>query len=254
MKSLHFLYHELRPAKSRYSYVTPCDEFEAHCRFFAQKQKVEDQAHLRPEITFDDGHQSDLAFALPVLERHELRATFFITAGWTDRRPGYMSGEHLRALHAAGHVIGAHGMEHKLLTQCSEAELDEELRGARERLQDTLGASVQSMSLPGGRANSRVLDGCFRAGYTQVFTSVPRAESMEQAPRTVGRLNLLGGSHVDWLAQVLDPQSGVLARLERKARLKDTAKRVLGDTLYARLWAIGNHQEPESAEAEVPAL
>ena len=94
MKSLHLLYHELRPVKTRYSYVTPCGEFSAHCELFSRLRR--NSAGLIPEITFDDGHVSDAHYALPVLGHFGLRATFFITAGWTGTRAGFMDWSELR--------------------------------------------------------------------------------------------------------------------------------------------------------------
>ena len=251
--SLHFLYHELRPAKSRYSYVTPCDEFEAHCALFTRLQRAPIEGWLRPEITFDDGNLSDVLHALPVLGRNSLVATFFITAGWTGTRAGFMDWPQLRELQSAGHRIGAHGLTHKLLTACSPVELDQELRGAKQRLEDGLGTPIEVMSLPGGRADRRVLSACEQAGFTQIFTSVPQAEDMDRAPKTIGRLNLLAGTTVPWLEDMLDPTSGALARLQRNDRIKTLAKRALGDRLYAKVWATVNRQEAEPQDGEAPA-
>jgi hypothetical protein len=252
MKSLHLLYHELRPLPSSYSYVTKCADFEQHCSLFARLQQQIEPSFLRPEITFDDGHQSNYEFALPILERHNLRARFFITAGWTGQRAGYMDANQLRVLHAAGQQIGAHGWSHTLLTHCTDHELDRELAAARLKLEDELGAPVTTMSLPGGRAGARVFEACWKAGYTTVFTSVPRAEA--GAPTnslTVGRLNMRNGASLAWLEQVLQPESGMLAKLERQERIKTTARTVMGDRLYAKLWSLLNHQEPE-ADAGMP--
>lgn len=250
MPSLHFLYHELRPVRSRYSYVIACQEFEAHCELFAQLQRHTKQGWLRPEITFDDGHLSDAQYALPVLERYGLKATFFITAGWTGTRPEFMTFAELRELHAAGHTIGAHGLTHKLLTACSDQELVTELSTSRQILQDGLGHEIRVMSLPGGRANQRVLRACAEASYGQVFTSNPRAEVMEDGPKLVGRLNLHAGTSAAWLESVLDVQTGTLSRLNRAQRIKATAQQLLGDRLYGALWALGNRHNSESADLE----
>lgn len=254
MKSLHFLYHELRPEGSPYLYVTPCAAFAAHCALFARVRSQGGEP-LRPEITFDDGHASDARYALPTLAEHGLHARFFITAGWTATRGGYMGWSDLKEL-LAQHTVGAHGMSHKLLTRCNEAELAEELKGAKKRLEDGLGCAVSTMSLPGGRANSRVLEACKEAGYTQVFTSEPKAEKMDAHPFLVGRLNLTSTVTLDWLERVLDPASGVLTKLHRSHQAKAAVKSLLGDTLYARLWALVNRQgdsvDPAGAGAATP--
>jgi hypothetical protein len=132
--------------------------------------------------------------------------------------------------------------------------LDHELAGARQKLEDELGTSVTTMSLPGGRANARVLEACRKAGYTTVFTSVPRAEgNTPTKPTTIGRLNMRSGVGSAWLERVLQPESGVLAKLERQDRIKTATKTVMGDRLYAKLWSLLNHQEPDADAAGMPA-
>lgn len=251
-RSLHLLYHEVRPVRSDYSYVVSCEEFTAHCELFAQMHETSDSGRLRPEITFDDGNRSDATYALPVLERLGLVGTFFITAGWTGKRKGFMDWPQLRELQAAGQKIGAHGLTHKLLTSCSPKELDEELRVARQVLEDGLGQQVKTLSLPGGRSNARVLQACRKAGYSQVFTSEPRAEKMDSEPHTVGRVNLVAGTSVLWLESLLHPDSGVLSRIQRADRAKSLAKKVLGDQLYARVWSLANRQERQTPDPEYP--
>ncbi len=254
MERLYFLYHELRPEPSPYSYVISCTEFEEHLRLYAAVQEGSEAGRLRPEITFDDGNLSDSEYALSLLQAAGLRAHFFITAGWTGQRSGFMADVDLRRLQTAGMTIGAHGWSHKLLTACSDAELRVELVDAKSRLEHALGAAVETMSLPGGRFNRRVLQACGEAGYTAVFTSEPKVkgESAAAAPEpTIGRLNLRSGTTTAWLRQVLDPATGALAKLQRSDRLKGMAKLALGDRLYAKAWALANrHEEAPEAPAE----
>ena len=244
--SLFLLYHELRPTPSAYSYVTQTSLFKDHVRLF---QAPRPTGGLRPEITFDDGHLSNLTEALPVLLENHASARFFITAGWTGKKTGFMDPGHLRQLHAAGQQIGAHGLTHKLLTHCSPVELDQELRVAKLTLENILGVPVTTMSLPGGRFTQAVLEACWETGFTHVFTSAPRAETMPLA-RCVGRLNLRGDTAVAWLGDLLNPSTGILLRLERANHVKVAARRVLGDTLYQRLWSLINREEASAPDQE----
>lgn len=251
MKRLYFLYHELRPEPSQYSYVVSCAEFREHLRLFATEPGK--QGLLGAGITFDDGNLSDSRYALPLLLEAGLRAHFFITAGWTGERAGFMSSAELRELQVAGMTVGAHGWSHKLLTACSDAELRVELVDARTRLEDAVGAPVDTMSLPGGRYNRRVLEACQAAGYTAVFTSEPKTfdESAAAAGgNIIGRLNLRSGTSTAWLCGMLDPATGALARQQRSDRVKGMAKAVLGDGLYAKVWAIANRQEAEPSAGQ----
>jgi peptidoglycan/xylan/chitin deacetylase (PgdA/CDA1 family) len=246
-RRLYILYHELRPNSSRYSYVTENAEFEKHLALFARLR--EDKTGLLPEVTFDDGHISNFEYALPILQSRNMKARFFITVGWTGRKSGYMGWNELRALHEAGQSIGAHGWTHTLLTHCTEKDLQTELGEARMTLEDKLGTAIKTMSLPGGRYNRRVLAACEQAGYTQVYTSIPRSEPASPGAM-VGRLNIRASMNTDWIAAVLQPESGKLASLGRQYRAKEAAKALLGDRLYERAWALLNRQEPDTNNVE----
>lgn len=242
--SLYLLYHEITAKQGDYGYALTADTFREHLALIRRARTAED-GWLWPEITFDDGHVSNLEQALPILIPFGISAHFFITAGWTSRRPEYMTWQQLAELQRAGQTIGAHGWSHTLLTHCSEKELDTELSSSRQLLEDKLGVAVTTMSLPGGRFNRRVLNACQKAGYTQVFTSIPRAESFPDAT-PAGRLNLRADASAAWLETVLRPETHLLERLGRTHRLKEAAQRVLGDRMYARLWALLNRPREDA--------
>jgi peptidoglycan/xylan/chitin deacetylase (PgdA/CDA1 family) len=246
LRRLYLLYHELRPSESQYSYVVDTQMFEKHIDLFVQVRKAENSG-LWPEVTFDDGHISNFEYAAPILQSRGQTAQFFITVGWTGKKPGYMGWRELRSLHEAGQSIGAHGWTHALLTHCRDEDLQTELSTARLTLEDKLGTSITTMSLPGGRYNRRVLSACEQAGYTQVYTSVPRAESLPLGV-IVGRLNIRGDMRPEWISNLFQPHSSVLVSLGRQYRMKASAKTLLGDSLYERLWAVLNRKEPDSGD------
>jgi hypothetical protein len=248
LRQLHFLYHELRPGESQYSYALKRDAFDRQMELFVQMRGAANPG-LWPEVTFDDGHASDYEYALPILQSRGLIARFFITAGWTGIRPGYMGWSELRSLHESGQMIGAHGWSHTLLTHCGPEDLNKELSSARELLEDKLGAPITTMSLPGGRSNRRVLAACREAGYTQVYTSVPRAEGTPTG-FMVGRLNVRGDMTLEWIRKLLEPGSSTLRSLERQHGIKQAAKALLGDRMYERLWAVLNRKGPASGAGE----
>jgi hypothetical protein len=248
---LYLLYHELRPARSSYSYVVETGEFEKQVDLFLKLRNT-DGPGLWPEITFDDGHISNFEFGLPVLQSRSIEARFFITVGWTGRRQGYMGWQELRALQQAGQRIGAHGWSHALLTHCDAKGLHRELIDARLALEDKLGTSITTMSLPGGRYNRRILTACQEAGYTQIFTSIPRAEPNPTNP-TIGRLNIRGDMSLEWITKLLQPGSNLLSGLERQYQMKAAAKSLLGDRLYEKVWALLNRKETDTDMREATA-
>jgi peptidoglycan/xylan/chitin deacetylase (PgdA/CDA1 family) len=246
-RRVYLLYHEVFSEPRNYTYAIDKTTFRQHLELFANVRN-RDGGWLRPEVTFDDGHQSAVEIAAPLLLEFNIAAHFFITVGWTSTRPEYLTWAQLTDLHRAGHKIGAHGWSHTLLTRCTDAQLQVELGRAREMLEDKLGCPITTMSLPGGRMNDRVLDACRRAGYQQIFTSVPRSEASETAS-LLGRVNMHSDKSTAWLEALLRPGSDQLQRMERQYRFKQTAQRLLGDRLYANLWSILNRADSEATPA-----
>lgn len=248
MRRLYLLYHEIRPTQTDYSYVIDVEDFKKHIDFMAAIRAIND-ATLYPCVTFDDGHISNFEYALPILQERGIRAHFFITVGWTGSKPGYMGWQELRALHASGQVIGAHGWSHTLLTHCNAKDLHVELSDSRLMLEDKLGAPITTMSLPGGRFNRRVLAACQQAGYQQIYTSIPRSEP-EAPGLTIGRLNIRKDMKLEWIEDLFNSSKSALPHLERLYRIKAATQALIGDRMYEKLWAILNREEPDTHTAE----
>ena len=201
---------------------------------------------LWPEMTFDDGHISNFEFALPILQSRAISAWFFITVGWTGRRPGYMGWKELRKLHQAGQVIGAHGWAHTLLTHCSARRLHRNSSMPDLRSKTNSGPPSRACLSPAAATTGMSSTACQQAGYTQIFTSIPRAEpSPTCADHWSAECPRRHDTGVD--RQTLPTRepcfirSGAAIPHARRPR-----SRCLGDRLYEKLWAIFNRKEPNT--------
>ncbi|MCG2684018.1 MAG: DUF3473 domain-containing protein [Planctomycetales bacterium] len=74
---------------------------------------------------------------LELLDRHCVRATFFVLGWNAERHP-----ELVREIHACGHEIGSHGYWHRLIYQQTPAEFRADLRRSRDVLQEAIGRPV----------------------------------------------------------------------------------------------------------------
>ncbi|MFK8252509.1 polysaccharide deacetylase family protein [Ancylobacter terrae] len=128
------------------------------------------KADPRLAITFDDGLASDFHLARPVLEEAGVRATFFVLAGRLDA-PGSLSRAQLAEMAQAGMAIGNHGWDHRDWTRATDAEMRRELHDARRAIEDVAGVAVDTLSIPFGAFDARVLNLIFEAGYTAAHTS-----------------------------------------------------------------------------------
>jgi hypothetical protein len=69
----------------------------------------------------------------------------------------------------------------------------------------------------------------------------------------IGRLNIRGDMKPEWIADVLNPESGTLTGLGRQYKVKEAAKALMGDRLYEKIWALLNRKEPYTDDGEATA-
>jgi peptidoglycan/xylan/chitin deacetylase (PgdA/CDA1 family) len=141
-------------------------------------------------ITFDDGCETDLISAAPVLREFGFRATFYLTAGFLGT-PGYQSADQVRELDALGFEIGCHSMTHPYLSDLSDAELGREIVDARLQIEQVLGHAIEHFSCPGGRYDRRTLETARRAGFRTVANSRCHANSADTGLYELGRVAML---------------------------------------------------------------
>jgi peptidoglycan/xylan/chitin deacetylase (PgdA/CDA1 family) len=125
-------------------------------------------------LSFDDGYDDFLRYALPVLQRHGFSATAFVIAGrlggsndWDPlgpRKP-LMTASQVQTAAAAGIEIGSHGLRHVSLNRTTDLALSREQQRSRTILQDITGSAVSGFCYPYGHFCSRVIDGAQAAGY-----------------------------------------------------------------------------------------
>ena len=138
-------------------------------------------------ITFDDGNDSDLEYALPALRSRGLTATFFVVAGRLGT-PGFLDQRGVRELAAEGMTIGCHGMRHRSWRRLEEHALWEELVDARRLLERVVGRPVTEAACPFGFYDRRVLRSLRSCGYRRIYTSdrgTARSDDWMQARNSV---------------------------------------------------------------------
>jgi peptidoglycan/xylan/chitin deacetylase (PgdA/CDA1 family) len=183
-------------------------------------------------ITFDDGCETDLAVAAPLLTKLGFGATFYITVGFLGR-PGFMIPQQVRELSDAGFEIGCHSMTHAYLTDLNQGQLDREIVEAKARLEEMIGRPVNHFSCPGGRWSPTVAEVARRAGYQSVSTSriaVNRGQSDRfELARVVVMRDVALAAFKD-----LCRGRGLWQRQLRKT-LQTKSHQILGNALYDRL-------------------
>ncbi len=112
---------------------------------------------------------------LTLFARDELMARLEQTAGVSVDQVTCMSIADLKAIHQCGFGIGAHTIDHPILTYCNEDQAVREIGASREILQNYIGAPVQSFAYPNGRPfadfSANHVEIVKRAGYSSAVTT-----------------------------------------------------------------------------------
>jgi polysaccharide deacetylase family protein (PEP-CTERM system associated) len=80
---------------------------------------------------------------LDLLERHDVRATFFVLGWIAERRP-----QVVREIHRRGHEIASHGYRHQVIHEQSPDEFREDVSRAKAVLEDLVGEPVVGYRAP----------------------------------------------------------------------------------------------------------
>jgi peptidoglycan/xylan/chitin deacetylase (PgdA/CDA1 family) len=129
-------------------------------------------------VTFDDGYRDNYESALPVLERLNLKATFFIATGFLNKsfqasEGAYpmMTSAQVQQLAALGHEIGAHTVSHERLTTIPLHTARAEVQGSKAFLEDLCSREITSFAYPKGAYNEAIKTLVATLGFRAAVTT-----------------------------------------------------------------------------------
>jgi len=183
-------------------------------------------------ITFDDGCETDLIAAAPLLRGFGFNATFYLTAGPLGT-PGYLTANQVRDLDSQGFEIGCHSMTHPYLSDLAEPELKREIVGSKLQIERIVGHPIEHFSCPGGRFDQRALEMARHAGFQTFANSRFHANSARTSRYDLGRVALLRDMPLTEFAATCHGRGLWKKRLQHSTR--SGAQRLLGNRMYDRL-------------------
>jgi peptidoglycan/xylan/chitin deacetylase (PgdA/CDA1 family) len=224
-------------------YVVPASDFQQHMETLASQgwrgrnvtQSVGSFGEKSICITFDDGCETDLISAAPLLNKLGFEATSYITVEYLTKG-GYMSHAQVRELHAAGFEIGCHSLTHPYLTDVGDARLHDETQVAKDKLEQIAGVRVDHFSCPGGRLDARVTHAVKQAGFRTMATSRTGVNFSTTDSFALARVAILNGMSSDGVLRISQGKGLAVTRIQERAR--DAVRRVFGNTVYDSLRAL----------------
>lgn len=139
-------------------------------------------------LTFDDGYLDNYKIVLPILNKYNIKATFFVVTEWfdldqSDRHHSYdlpfMKKEHVKILYENGMEIGCHTHSHRQATdllQDSRKLFIKDLKTNKNILEKILGSKVTSFAYPNGQKGSyndetnKIVESLFERGFTTIHS------------------------------------------------------------------------------------
>jgi len=186
-------------------------------------------------VTFDDGCETDLLSAAPLLKELGFGATSYITVGFLGQ-PGYLSASQVRSLSALGVEIGCHSQTHPYLPDLDDARLRDETAGAKDRLEQIAGVPVEHFSCPGGRWDRRVVAAVKAANFRSMATSRTAMNFAGTNPFGLARVAVLQNASEESVAQACSGHGLLATQLKERAR--ESVQRLLGNSAYDSLRAL----------------
>jgi peptidoglycan/xylan/chitin deacetylase (PgdA/CDA1 family) len=161
-------------------YTTSSDTFARHLDLLAQSgiralspAELLQWSHDRKEqayvLTFDDGTQDHFENVLPLLERHQRQAIFFLPTSKMGRE-GYMSTDMLGELSRRGQMIGLHGHEHRRMDDLGDEDIRVQMQLSIEQIKQLTGEQPRIFAPPGGFMNARVRRAALDSGVQVIRT------------------------------------------------------------------------------------
>ncbi|NPB04665.1 MAG: polysaccharide deacetylase family protein [Thermotogae bacterium] len=181
---LVFSYHDVSPTLRLTGNRVYPSQFKHHVEFltshFSPLQDL--NCPLLPDsflITFDDAFVGVLEYALPIMERYDLKGLVFVVTGYVGRKSHWdahfgtpavhLDAEGLRTLLKAGWILGSHTVNHKALPLLSDHEIERELEFSKKWLEDLTGHEVIALAYPFNMYDYRTVRIAHKVGYKVAF-------------------------------------------------------------------------------------
>ena len=119
-------------------------------------------------LTFDINwaEKEELYNILDVLDKYNVKATFFIMGGWVNYSEE--NREKLIKIKEGGHEVGNHSYIHPMFSKITEERMKEELEKTNKIIEDTIGEKVKLFRFPSGDYNKKACEFIYNQGMISI--------------------------------------------------------------------------------------
>lgn len=118
-------------------------------------------AEPKVSLSFDAAWgNEDTGRILEILDKHDIKVTFFMTGGWVEAYP-----EDVKAILAAGHDLGNHSENHKNMSKISDSDKKDEIMKVHNKVKELTGYEMYLFRPPYGDYDNAVVKVTKNCGY-----------------------------------------------------------------------------------------
>lgn len=162
-------------------------------------------------LTFDAAWgNEDTKQIMDILNKHDVKVTFFMTGGWVDKYP-----DDVKMIFENGHDLGNHSQNHKNMSQITDSEKESELMSVHEKVKELTGYEMFLFRPPYGDYDNAVVKTAKKCGYYTIQWDVDSLDwkdyGVESIIKTVTQHKALGNGSIilchngaKYTAQALD--------------------------------------------------
>lgn len=124
-------------------------------------------------LTFDDGYEDFYTYALPLLKKYKIKATFYVINNKIDKK-GYVTLKELKEIADSGLVeVGAHTLDHVYLKGMSKQAQEKEIIQSKRELEEMLGIQIRTFAYPFGAFDDTSIEVVKEAGFAAAVSVIP---------------------------------------------------------------------------------
>lgn len=117
---------------------------------------------------------------LDILDKYDVKTTFFLVGFWVDKYP-----EYVKEIHNRGHEVGNHSTNHPYMTKLSNDQIAEELNKTGSKIFELTGEKPILFRPPYGDYNDNVIKICRENGYYAIQWDVDSLDWKELGTQAV---------------------------------------------------------------------
>lgn len=231
MEEIVLMYHDIGldsgfQNSTAYKYKISPKVFGLHLDIISKCKKNDNKVYF----TFDDGGESFIKYAAPILEEYGYKGIFFISTKYINT-PGFLTESQIKQLAERGHILGVHSHTHpEDMTKLTDVEILNEWLISQNILLNILGYKSEYASIPNGFSSSTIIKAMIKSGIKYIYTSEPttKIEKYENS-FIIGRYAITDYDNEDTVLKIVNHKS-VRIKMFLRYQVLNIAKFILGTT------------------------